>query len=151
MNIFTLSEDLIECALWLDDKRLVKMILETAQILSTAAHRNSKWESWMYRPTHRNHPCCVWAGQSDINSIWLTNLGLAYCSEYTYRYGKVHKSEELLNRFYRDELCLTPVDFPNCTPYKDMYVIPAYRKYMCDKWNNSPGRWTKRDKPNWYT
>lgn len=38
MNIFYLSHDVNECAMWHVDKHVVKMILETCQLLSTA-HR----------------------------------------------------------------------------------------------------------------
>jgi hypothetical protein len=78
----------------------------------------------------------------------------ALSDEYTNRYGKVHKSMEhyetfLENAHYIPEGKLTP--FVNCTPYKEMEVIPAYRKYMQEKWNNDKRtpKWNNGERPTW--
>ena len=115
MNIFYLDNDPVKCAEMHVDKHCIKMILEYAQLLSTA-HRvldgiltvglsqsgrkrqqyilNSDLESVLYSATHINHPSAIWCRQTDSNYIWLSKLLLACCKEYTYRYGKVHKCEE---------------------------------------------------------
>ncbi len=112
MNIFYLSKDPTDCAQYHVDKHCVKMILEYAQLLSTA-HRvldgvlltgksdsGRKTTSWilpdarntiMYKSTHLNHPSAVWSRQSRDNYAALWELLDALCKEYTYRYGKIHK------------------------------------------------------------
>ena len=98
MNIFVLSLDPREAAEYHCDKHVVKMILETAQLLYCA--------HWMldpdgllpnaYKKTHPNHPCSIWIRESVENYRWLSDLGLALCNEYTYRYGKRHKTQDHL-------------------------------------------------------
>ena len=115
MNIFYLDSDETKCAESHVDKHVVKMILEYAQLLSTAhrlldgvesvglsktGRKQTRYvlpderESILYSATHINHPSAVWCRQTDSNYIWLSKLLLACCKEYTYRYGKVHKCEE---------------------------------------------------------
>ena len=72
MNIFYLDEDTEICAQYHCDKHVVKMILEYAQILCTVLHELG--QEAPYRPTHRNHPCTVWARESLDNWIWLRAL-----------------------------------------------------------------------------
>ena len=98
MNIFVLSLDPREAAEYHCDKHVVKMILETAQLLYCS--------HWMlnpdalpptaYKKTHPNHPCSIWIRESIENYQWLSELGLALCDEYTYRYGKRHKTQDHL-------------------------------------------------------
>jgi hypothetical protein len=92
MNIFVLSEDPVEAAQMQCDKHVVKMIIESGQMLC-AAHPvgGAPWKR-----THYNHPCTVWARTTTANYGWLAEHGLALCREYTRRYGKVHKSEEII-------------------------------------------------------
>ena len=114
MNIFFLDHDVKTCAKMHADKHVVKMILEYAQLLSTA-HRvldgtqstglsatgrkqtryvlSDSRESIMYSATHINHPSAVWVRKSVLNYDWLHRLLVELCKEYTYRYGKVHKCE----------------------------------------------------------
>ena len=91
MNIFALNSDPILAAQNHVDKHVVKMPLEASQILCTVV-RGLGGEA-RYKPTHKNHPCTRWAGESSGNYEWLVQLGLALCNEYTYRYGKRHASE----------------------------------------------------------
>jgi len=115
MNIFYLSENTKECAKMHNDKHCIKMILEYAQLLSTA-HRvldgvptvsrrettGRQYTSYklsddrdgvLYSATHINHPSAIWCRQSIQNYQWLWSLLVELCAEYTYRYGKVHKCE----------------------------------------------------------
>lgn len=113
MNIFYLSEDPNEAARWMVDRHVVKMILETAQLLSTAhrvldgeetvsivnGRKKKKWiiktderDAVLYSATHINHPCAIWARQSVENYNWLFDHFIALGQEYTYRYDKIHKS-----------------------------------------------------------
>jgi len=116
MNIFYLDSDTQKCAEMHNDKHCIKMILEYAQLLSTA-HRvldgvltvglsksgrkrqqyvlPDEREQMLYSATHVNHPSAVWCRQTDSNYIWLSKLLKELCKEYTYRYGKVHKCEQI--------------------------------------------------------
>lgn len=94
MNIFVLDEDPAQAAALHKNIHVVKMILETAQILCTVYHRYG--QDAPYKPTHKYHPCVVWAGDTTSNYLWLVQLGLALCAEYTRRYDKTHKSEEII-------------------------------------------------------
>ena len=113
MNIFYLDPNTTKCAEYHVDRHCVKMIVEYAQLLSTA-HRvldgveyvdtsssrkikrwklDSSYESILYKATHINHPSAIWVRQSYKNYMWLRSLLYRLCKEYTYRYGKVHKVE----------------------------------------------------------
>lgn len=120
MNIFYLDENPVLAAQWMVDRHVVKMILESAQLLSTA-HRvldgkeiqlqvnieqedgsvKSKKKKWwalndaredvMYSATHINHPSAIWCRSSVENYTWLVDHFFALMQEYTYRYDKQHK------------------------------------------------------------
>ena len=116
MNIFYLDNHVSRCAEMHNDKHCIKMILEYAQLLSTA-HRvidgvvnvglsasGRKKQSYvlpdyrdsvLYSATHINHPSAIWVRQSLSNYMWLSHLLVELCHEYTYRYGKVHKCESI--------------------------------------------------------
>lgn len=72
MNIFVLDEDIEKCARYHCDQHVIKMILESAQMLCTAL--NKKGHSTPYRSTHSNHPCVLWVEQSHDNFCWLIGL-----------------------------------------------------------------------------
>ena len=94
MNIFYLHDDPIYCAQMHCDKHVVKMILEYAQLLSTAHHEIDGTPSIdCYKPTHKNHPSAIWARNSRNNYRWLWWLLYGLQDEYTYRYGKVHATQ----------------------------------------------------------
>lgn len=146
MNIFVLDANHMLAAKYQCDKHVVKMILETAQMLSTI-------NGGPYKPTHANHPCTVWARESTSNYYWLWLHGLALCAEYKARYGKRHKCHSVIrdlgmpNNVPRGEL--TP--FAQCMPeqYRQADPVQAYRAfYKGEKakfavWNYSP-------KPTWW-
>ena len=92
MNIFVLDYNPIKAAQMQCDKHVVKMPLESAQILCSAFPKGKA----PYKRTHYNHPCSVWARKSKENFEWLVRHGIALCDEYTYRYGKNHKSKEVI-------------------------------------------------------
>jgi hypothetical protein len=144
MNIFVLHKDPAEAAYMHCDKHIPKMIVETAQMLCTAAFEITKaWPNRPftipYKPCYTNHPCTVWARESRANFEWLLRLGYGLCNEYTKRFNKVHKTYdvicELSNVFayiqhHFEKGLLTP--FVLCMP--DMYKNPgdpvdSYRKF----------------------
>ena len=145
MNIFFSSLDPVACARFLDNKRAVKMPLETAQMLSTAV-RSTGLEVG-YKATHANHPSNVWARASKQNFLWLCEHGLALCAEYTRRYGKVHKSEAIIKDMIQhadrfESVGLTTL--PNCAANKEQgldfksepCIHTAYRKYLSARFLN---------------
>ena len=91
MNIFLIHWIPTVCAMMHVDKHVIKMILETTQLLCSAHHVTDSDYQPPYKLTHKNHPCAIWTRASLSNYDWLCELGLALCDEYTYRYGKVHK------------------------------------------------------------
>jgi hypothetical protein len=153
MNVFFLHRDPILAAQMQHDKHVVKMILETAQILSTVCAAAGRGAG-LYKPTHQSHPCVVWAGESLANFWWLYHHGLALCDEYTHRFDKVHAS--------RDVLLMCAARTPHCdydarlvTPAQcmpDEFKMPgdpvtAYRKYYLGR-KISQSRWTRRPVPD---
>lgn len=151
MNIFILDADISKNAEALCDKHVVKMVLETAQLLC-GVYENGKAP---YKRTHYNHPCSIWTRTSLENFDWLVNYGFALCKEYTHRYGKIHKSEEViqwcsLNKPNLDSNGLTA--FAQAMPdvYRRSDPIEAYRGYYCNS-KRDIATWNKnRSKPDWF-
>ena len=147
MNIFFTSLCPILAARDLDNVRLNKMILETAQILSTNNHILGTGYA-PYKPTHANHPSTVWARTSLTNMMWLVDHFQAMCFEYTHRSGgKVHKTSLHLDGF-RDSIAqhnatqfasVGITAFANCTLdcVRDLNLdtVTSYRIHMCFKWH----------------
>lgn len=132
MNIFYLDRDPSLCAQYHCDKHVIKMILESAQLLCNAHHHTGG--SPPYKQTHKNHPCSVWVRQSKSNYDWLLSLGFALCSEYTKRYGRVHKTQAVLEWLKATDPKLpvkTFVDPPQAMPeeYRGLDTIQAYKAY----------------------
>ena len=97
MNIFVLDLDPKICAKYHCDKHVVKMILETAQMLYSVHWVVGTPPSFAYKLAHKNHPCSVWARTSLDNYIWLCKLGKFLCDEYSIRYCQIHKTSEHIN------------------------------------------------------
>jgi hypothetical protein len=153
MNIFVLDKDPVLAAKYQCDKHVVKMCLETAQILCTALRRYGV--DTPYKAAHKNHPCTLWAGDSLTNFLWLYDHGVALCKEYTLRYGKVHKSEAVINSTLDKSGILPskgPTPFAQAMPevYKDECPVTAYRNYylgeklVFSKWKTQTPYWVKK-------
>ena len=122
MNIFILDSDPVTAAQLQCDKHVVKMIVESAQMLSTAhrmldgyvekrpsksgkrmvnywVHPDSNLENTLYKAVHHGHPCTVWTMESYANYAWHYHHFIALLEEYEYRYGKEHKSKFLVDVF----------------------------------------------------
>jgi hypothetical protein len=158
MNIFYLHVLARKAAQYHCDKHVVKMILETAQLLYSA-----HWElcpaglpSVAYRKTHVNHPCAIWVRESLSNYRWLTDLGYWLCREYRYRYGnKTHKTEAHILWLRENPPCGL-MDIGATRPrqampeeYKNDHPVAAYRCYYV---KNKMGvrnivKYTRRDPP----
>ena len=153
MNIFVVHEDPNIAATMLCDKHVVKMIVETAQMLCTTAAELGK-DDVPYRPAHKKHPCTLWTGESRENWNWLITHGLAMCKEYTKRYGRIHKSQSVIE-WCRDSGAgpktgkLTPFRLAMPQKYKCQDPVKSYRDYYIGekakfaKWKTSPPSWWK--------
>ena len=152
MNIFFLDWDTEKCAKYHCDKHVVKMILETAQLLC-GVHWATGGEA-PYLLSHKNHPCAIWARESYSNYVWLTDLGFALCNEYQNRYGKIHKSKSILdwclvNRPNIPDIGLTPQPKAMPDEYKVDSVVESYRNYYRGA-KSSFAVWKNREKPFWF-
>lgn len=147
MNIFILEWDPVTCAQWHCDKHVVKMPLETTQMLCSVHWRYDN--AAPYLPVHQKHPCTLWAGQSIENYQWLWRLGMALCEEYSYRYGKVHGCQRVLQMVRSTPEGLTEREMTEPAQampdeYKRPDTIVAYRTYYINdkarfcKWKNRP-------------
>ena len=139
MNIFYLDDDPKIAASFHCDKHVVKMILESAQMLSTA-HRvldgdeiaNSKY---LYKAVSKNHPCTIWTRRNHENYEWLWKLYDNLMKEYTRRYGKHHASEQLTHALWEFPGNISHGDFtdpPQCMPdeYKvENDTVQAFHNY----------------------
>tara|TARA_S200002703_G_scaffold160092_1_gene176965 strand:- start:11973 stop:12455 length:483 start_codon:yes stop_codon:yes gene_type:complete len=158
VNIFYLDPDPYVAAQMSCDKHVVKMILESAQMLCTA-HRELDDDDVpknFYKKAHLNHPSTIWTRSAAANYSWLYDHFVGLCYEYTHRYGKIHMSDSKL----RDALGWLPRNIrtgkftepPQCMPdeYKvEGDSITAYRKYY--KGDKAYfAKWSKRDEPKWW-
>jgi hypothetical protein len=170
MNIFVTDFCPIKSAQVLPDKHIVKMPLETCQMLSIVASK--KWgygfgdlprlDGTPYKTekgAFRNHPCTIWAQQ---NWSWLIRHGLALCDEYTYRYGKVHSCEKTLLhaemifpfqylRSVADHATVFARAMPDQWKYDDTIDdITAYKRYIASKpWVKDNYLRKPERKPDW--
>lgn len=159
MNIFYLSTNPKRAAQYACNKHVVKMILESTQLLYTAQHLSeNNLEDCPYTPykvAHKNHPSAIWTRQSLSNYKWLCELAKEYCIEYKYRYGddKVHSCEKHIKWLSKNPPELPRkklVEPPQCMPdeYKHKSTVKAYRKYYIgDKL--SFAKYKRREIPYW--
>ena len=129
MNIFILDFDQKKSAQYHVDKHIVKMPLETAQLLCTVHH--CVGNEAPYKKTHVNHPCSIWARKSLANYNWLVDMGLELCYEYSYRYGKVHKCQFVIEWCQKKipnipDVGLTAFAQAMPSQYKRINVVEAY-------------------------
>lgn len=152
MNIFYLDSNIETCARYHCDKHVIKMILESAQILCTVL--------WLhdipapYRPTHRSHPCVLWANESLSNWLWLKELAQALNKEYQYRFQHQnnHKSYDVILTLETPPLAdLGITKRPQVMPpeFEQDDPVQAYRAYYRDR-KRPIAHWTKRKMPEWF-
>jgi len=185
MNIFVLSNDPIEAAHTHCDAHVRKMIVEAAQMLSTA-HRildgalvmepktlesgkvkmvkrwrliNLTLDNLLYEVTHDNHPSNIWTRATRANYKWHYELFCALCDEYTFRYGKIHKTDSelrfVLGQFPANlqdgpltQFPLAMKSEPQCIDHND--PIGSYRKFYFTKASKFSMTWKKRGAPHWW-
>ena len=175
MNIFYVNKDATEAAISLVDSHVVKMILESCQLLSTE-HRlldgvpvkdktktgrnvtryllSDSRNDILYQSTHINHPSSVWCRQTVENYQWLHTHLMSLLNEYTYRYGKIHKCTNVAVALYQVPNNILSGKFTDPTPaMKPEFLIgkdslKSYRNYYI-KGKVHLHKWTKREMPRW--
>ena len=168
MNIFYLDRDPVIAAQMMCDKHVVKMILESAQMLSTA-HRVLDGDEYanemgLYKLAHKNHPSTIWVRTSSENYRWLFNHYDALMQEYTYRYDKTHATSRLRDALNKTPDNIPPTQYPNIssTQYPNTdppMCMPDYCKgddtvlsyqtyYIVEK--SGFAKWKRRDIPEWF-
>lgn len=176
MNRFVLDEDPYVAAMYHCDKHVVKMILEEAQMLSSAhrvldgqevvgqsksGRKAKRWklndtrEDKLYQATHINHPCTQWSMHTSANYMWSVELFRCLLDEYTYRYGKSHKCEELypiLRNLPKRIMSANRTWFPQAMPEecKRDNPVEGYRDYYINH-KVRFAKWTNRQTPEWFT
>jgi len=183
MNIFVLDKNPSKAAEYHCDKHVVKMILEAGQMMC-ASHwlhlldnyyegqksdfkRVKDIQDWLFENTpkkeqppwrlsHMRHPCTIWTNESFSNYNWHFELGKSLCKEYTRRYGRIHKSEIIIdwlgNNIPKNMRNLGMTDFVICM--KEEYKISedpveCYRNYyLKDKVRFA--RWKLNNHPDWW-
>ena len=157
MNIFFLYKNPRKAAEAHCDKHVVKMIIETAQLLYSAHWvTESLLPANAYKLAHKNHPSAIWTRESLTNYMWLCSLGWWLCKEYQFRYGetKTHKSEEhivwLLNNPPKlPFIDMTPIRLAMPDEYKTADAIEAYRTFYIESKLKARNivKYTKREPP----
>ena len=171
MNIFVTDPSPTVSAQVLPDKHIVKMPLETCQMLSIVC--SDKW-GHNYGELHRldgqpyktekgafrNHPCTAWANESLTNTWWLLTHGLALCAEYTHRYGKTHSCQQTIeeaSNIIPLRKPKTPSSFTFAGPDEFKFdtsidIFTAYKRYIASKpWVSTNYLRDPSRKPNWIT
>jgi hypothetical protein len=154
MNIFFLDTDTRKIAEYHCDKHVVKMILETAQLLCGVHHVSESRYIIPYKLSHKNHPCSIWARNSLSNYLYLCELGLDLCKEYTYRYGKRHKSQDVIEWCLVHKPNITDIGFTEPAKampdeYKVDDAVESYRNYYMGA-KSGFAVWKNREKPFWF-
>lgn len=172
MNVFYLDKDPSQAAQWMTDSHVIKMVLESAQLLSTA-HRvldgvpykakskNGRMitkydhpDDRLYQATHVNHPSAVWVRQSSYNYQWLTIHFASLLDEYFVRYGKQHACTKMLFLYKPPgyiPCCTDFTDPPSAMPdkYKISNNAVLNYRYYYSHGKSHLHRWTKRTPPDW--
>lgn len=161
MNIFAVDPNPCNCAIYHTDRHIIKMPLETAQMLSFAYYHPELWKHEIpdilmkFSRSHDNHPCSLWIRESLENFIWTCELGIQLVKEYRFRYNSV-KHQRCLDIF---EWCLqnlpnlpikgiTPFALAMPDDFKVKSDIESYRNYY--RYGKTElHKWTKREKPIW--
>jgi len=179
MNIFYLDNDPVVAAQMQCDAHVVKMVIESAQMLCTAhrmldgteyfdqtanGRKIRRWrlddirENVLYKAVHMNHPCTIWTRKNSANYMWHYEHFIALCDEFTYRYGKTHATDAQLRH--------TLSELPNSIPHAEEITTPAlaieesckanrdpvecYRRFYETKQKRFTMQWSKRQVPEWF-
>tara|TARA_B110000967_G_scaffold102504_1_gene105218 strand:+ start:72 stop:566 length:495 start_codon:yes stop_codon:yes gene_type:complete len=135
MNIFYLDSDPVKAAQVQYNKHVVKMILESAQMLCTAHHHYDNGHNVPYKKAHYNHPSTIWCRQNASQYMWLYDHMIALGKEYTKRYKKTH----LTITKCKEPLRHLPLGIPDSTFTEPPQCMPDQYKVIGDSlsayWN----------------
>ena len=158
MNIFATDQDPSIAAKNLCDKHVVKMNLESPQMMSTAHRFFGDDDEILYKATHVNHPSTKWIMSNPDHYMWLFEHWQSMNKEYTHRYGKIHLSWTKLGEKLSvppkslvkvEEFCLPTPAMPD--EFKvDGDVVESYRRYYQSKQDKFKMVWTKSNIPDWF-
>lgn len=175
MNIFYIDKDPAAAATMMVDKHVCKMIIESAQLLSTAhrildgteyigatktGRKVKRWrlddwrEDYMYQATHINHPSAIWTRESVYNYDWLYQHFKALNEEFKHRYDKKHACSNLIKCFYVIPHNIPDIPFTQPPPaMAKEYIISEdsvtnYRNYY-KSGKTHLHAWKKREAPQW--
>jgi hypothetical protein len=159
LNVFYLNRDPVIAAQESCNKHVVKVILESAQMLSTA-HRVCDGDDYanttgMYKMAHKNHPTTIWVRSGVANYDWLWRHMTALMREYTYRYDKHHATERLTECLARTPTNIPYgvkfTDPPQCMPdnCKGDDTVLAYQTYYIVE-KSGFAQWKRRRRPEWF-
>ena len=179
MNIFVVDKDPVIAAQSLCDKHIVKMIVESGQMLSTAhrvldgdewtdygknGRRIKRWrlkddrEDYLWKASFVRHPCTVWTMENSINYNWHWQHAYALCKEYTSRYNKTHSSEPLIKKLRKEPDRLSIIyphsmtEFAQAMPDKYKVkgnAVQAYRNYYNGE-KSEFAKWPEGKTPDWW-
>ena len=172
MNIFVLDNNPKIAAMDMDDVRVPKMCVESAQMMASALRRHGATDSMMpltkagtpYKGGHKHHPCTVWAGDTRYNFEWLASHAKELCFQYFLRFGKTHACEAPIKEMTKLKYVIYPekvnhnknagmTPFAQAMPdeYKDKDAVKAYRNYYQSKVNSKGGvKYVRRIPPSWW-
>ena len=156
MNLFILHERPSKNAKYHVDRHVVKMGMEATQMLCTVLREGYGLE-YKYKSTYINHPVTQWVGATVANFRWTVIYAQELFWEYTYRYGKEHKAELVLQSIKDDwdhiqtvlpEGRITPYHLAVSPEFKHLEPVDAYRAYYL-KTKRRLFQWTDRPVPYW--
>ena len=165
MNIFHLDYSPQLSAMHQHDKHVVKMTLETAQLVSQAIRVVPAWRDTfgdvrtLYKTTHQHHPSAKWARQTVPNLYWLCKHGVYLAEEYSHRFWRTHKSLAIIRQvldivpFLPATNCDDLTTFAQAMPddCKRKCPVQGYRHYYLTHKVSDESQWTDRrsDLPSW--
>ena len=161
MNIFGIDTDTTSCATYHTDRHIVKMPLETAQMVSFVYYHKDLWDGEVpnllmnFSAGHDKHPCSLWLRENLVNFLWTCEFGIKLIEEYRFRYdSQKHERCKMIFEWSLDNLPNLPVaeftPFAKAMPeeYKVDCSVESYRNYY-RMGKSELHQWTKRNKPEW--
>ena len=149
MNIFWTSADPIQAAIALPDRHIVKMPVESVQMLVSAARRHNLAPQVLtiagsiHRGGYAHHPCTIWTGDSRDNAMWLWQHAIALCLEFERRYEHEHAARNQLRQVFSSVIRIpgqgiTPPALAMPDDLKSQDAIESYRNWIRFKVQQAP-------------
>lgn len=109
MNLFYLSSDPVQAARYHCDQHVRKMLIEYAQMMSTAHRVLDGDDDRFYKKTHANHPTSVWVRSSRMSYFYTYNIWAECAAIYRESAGRDHATWSKLSNL----LLLPPMKIPD--------------------------------------